>query len=200
VERLTDDTILADPIAQFDRWMKDAEEHANQRVPESCCLSTVGADGYPEGRVVLLKFYDASGFVFYTNLRSPKGRALVVTPRAALTFHWPSLKRQIRIQGEVEIVSDEEADEYFSTRPRGSKISAWASNQSEPIEDRATLEAKQAEMEKKYTGKVPRPPHWSGFRIKPRNIEFWQDCESRLHDRFHFVRDADDWNCARLSP
>ena len=200
MQRLTDATLLADPIAQFDQWMQDAEKHAKQRVPESCCLSTLGADGYPDGRMILLKFYDERGFVFYTNLRSPKGRSLIITPRAALTFHWPLLKRQIRILGDVEKVSDAEADDYFASRPRGSQISAWASNQSEPIENRAVLEASQAEMEARYSGKVPRPPHWSGFRLKPIRIEFWQDCDDRLHDRFQFVLDGGTWSAARLSP
>jgi pyridoxamine 5'-phosphate oxidase len=200
VERLTDDNLLADPIAQFDRWIKDAEEHAKQRVPESCCLSTLGVDGYPDGRVVLLKFYDERGFVFYTNFRSPKGQALAETPRAALTFHWPSLGRQIRVVGDVDTVPAEESDEYFATRPRGSKVSAWASDQSEPIADRAALEAKQEEMERKYPDRVPRPPHWGGYRLVPVRIEFWQDCEFRLHDRFQFVREGGDWSCSRLSP
>lgn len=200
MERLSDESLLADPIAQFGRWMKDAEEHANQRVPESCCLSTMGEDGYPDGRVVLLKFFDERGFVFYTNYRSPKGRSLEKTPRAALTFHWPALGRQIRVVGDVEKVPPEESDEYFSTRPRGSKISAWASDQSAPIEDRPALERKQAEMEAKFPDAVPRPPHWGGYRIEPRRIEFWQDCEFRLHDRFRFDRRGDEWSCARLSP
>ncbi|OIO07190.1 MAG: pyridoxamine 5'-phosphate oxidase [Elusimicrobia bacterium CG1_02_63_36] len=200
MERLTDESLLADPIAQFDRWMKDAEEHAKQRVPESCCLSTLGADGYPDGRIVLLKFYDARGFVFYTNYRSPKGRALDAAPRAGLTFHWPALGRQVRVVGDVVKVSSEESDAYFSTRPRGSKISAWASEQSAPVEDRPALERKHAEMEAKFQDPVPRPPHWGGYRIFPIRIEFWQDCEFRLHDRFEFVRDGADWNCSRLSP
>lgn len=200
MERLTDENLLADPVAQFDRWLKDAEEHGGQRVPESCCLSTQGVDGYPEGRIVLLKFYDARGFVFYTNMNSPKARALDAEPRAALTFHWPALKRQVRIVGDAAPVSAEEADAYFASRPRGSKISAWASAQSRPIENRAALLAAQARMEARYPDAVPRPPHWSGFRIRPLRIEFWQDCESRLHDRFLFAREGGDWSCARLSP
>lgn len=191
-----------DPLAQFDRWFGDARERAAVAMPEATCLSTVDDDGYPDARMVLLKARDARGFVFYTNLRSRKGRSLAERPRAALTFYWESLGRQIRIQGDVEPVSDEEADAYFRSRPEGSRIGAWASDQSRVLDSRATLESRVREVETRHAdGEVPRPPHWSGLRIVPTRIEFWQEGAYRLHDRFLYRRaDGGGWTVERLYP
>lgn len=202
LEPLSEETLRADPIEQFRDWFQAAQDDKEVLLPEACCLSTVGADGYPEGRMVLLKDVDARGFTFYTNMRSPKGRALAAAPRAALTFHWARLKRQVRAQGDVELVSAQEADAYFRQRPRSSQLAAWASEQSERLESRARLEERMAEMERRFAdGEVPRPPHWSGYRLLPRGVEFWQERPSRLHDRFLFQRGPDGrWFAARLFP
>lgn len=190
-----------DPIDQFDRWFRHARESSRLQMPEATCLSTVDEDGYPDGRVVLLKAYDARGFVFYTNLRSRKGRCLVARPRAALTFYWESLGRQVRVQGDVERVDAEEADAYFATRPLGSRLGAWASLQSEPLESRELLEARVRELESRYPdGEIPRPEHWSGLRVVPRRVEFWQEGSHRLHDRFLYVRAGGGWRVERLYP
>ena len=157
----------------------------------------------PSARMVLLKGFDAEGFVFFTNYESRKGRQVLAHPKAAMLFHWKSLRRQVRIEGEVTTVSDAEADAYFASRPRGSRIGAWASQQSRPLADRAALEAAYAEMDKEYPGEdIPRPPHWSGRRITPLRIEFWQDGDHRLHDRLVFKRlNAEvDWQVERLYP
>lgn len=193
--------LAADPLVQFDRWFEVAKQKSGQELSEACCLSSLDDDGYPDGRIVLLKARDATGFVFYTNLRSRKGRALLARPRAALTFHWEALARQVRVQGDVERVSDAEADAYFATRPRGSQLGAWASEQSTVIEGRETLLERVAELEARYRGvAVPRPPHWSGLRVLPRRVEFWQGMPDRLHDRFAYRRDASGWTVERLAP
>jgi pyridoxamine 5'-phosphate oxidase len=154
-----------------------------------------------EGRMVLLKGYDSEGFVFFTNYESRKGQQILAHPKAALLFHWKSLRRQVRIEGEVEKVSDAEADDYFATRARQSQIGAWASEQSRPLEGRFELEKRVALYAAKYAvGKVPRPPHWSGFRVVPRLIEFWQDGAFRLHDRLVYHRQGDAWRTERLFP
>ena len=194
--------LAADPIEQFGRWFAAAEADPRIVFAEAVCLSTLGPDDTPEGRMVLLKGFDERGFVFYTNLESDKGRSLDVHPRAGLTFYWQPLGRQVRIRGHVEAVSPEEADVYFGGRPRGSRIGAWASDQSRELESRAVLEARVAELEDRYAGRdVPRPPHWSGFRIVPDRIEFWQEGRARLHDRFAYSRDgAGAWARRRLHP
>jgi pyridoxamine 5'-phosphate oxidase len=190
-----------DPLVQFDRWFEVASAQAGVRMPEAACLSTVDDDGYPDGRIVLLKARDATGFVFYTNLRSAKGRALAARPRASLTFFWESLGRQVRVQGDVERVSDAEADAYFATRPRGSQIGAWASEQSSVLASRDVLLARVAEIEARHASAVPRPPHWSGLRIVPRRVEFWQGMPDRLHDRFVYRRvRGGAWTIERLAP
>ncbi len=190
----------ADPLEIFKSWLAEAES-AEPNDPTALSLSTVGEDGMPSSRMVLLKGYDARGFVFYTNYESRKGRQLLDHPKAAMLFHWKSLRRQVRIEGAVEQVSAAEADEYFASRPKQSQIGAWASDQSRPLEGRFELEKRVAKFAAKYgLGKVPRPPHWSGFRVVPRLIEFWQDGAFRLHDRLVYTRVGEDWTTERLFP
>jgi len=164
-------------------------------------LATVGADGRPSARVVLLKGFDQNGFVFYTNLESRKGRELAANPFAALCFHWPPLEQQVRVEGRVEKVSDAEADAYFATRPHGAQIGAWASRQSRVLAAREELEARVKAVEEKFAdGEVARPPFWSGFRVLPERIEFWQSRPSRLHDRTVYVRQNGAWVIEKLYP
>lgn len=190
-----------DPLKQFDRWFEVARVRSGVEMPEAACLSSVGDDGYPDGRVVLLKARDARGFVFYTNFRSAKGRSLEADPRASLTFYWENLARQVRVRGDVERVSDAEADEYFATRPRGSQIGAWASDQSAVLVSREALLEQAVEIKARYEGeRIPRPAHWGGLRIVPQGIEFWQGMPDRLHDRFVYLRVGDEWRIERLHP
>jgi pyridoxamine 5'-phosphate oxidase len=190
----------ADPIEAFKGWLEEAEAHEIND-PTGMALATVGEDGMPSVRMVLLKGVDERGFVFYTNFESRKGRHLLAHPQAALLFHWKSLRRQVRVEGEVQVVSDEEADAYFESRPRDSRIGAWASKQSRPLESRFELEKRVAEYGLKYAiGKVPRPPYWSGFRVVPRQIEFWKDGAFRLHDRLVYYREGASWRTERLYP
>lgn len=190
-----------DPLTCFAAWLAEAEA-SEPNDPNAMALATVDPDGQPSVRMVLLKGADAAGFVFYTNLNSRKGRALQGNPKAALLFHWKSRRRQVRIEGEVSPVSDEEADAYFASRARQSQIGAWASQQSQPLEDRYALEKAVARYAAKFgLGKVPRPPHWSGFRLAPQRIEFWQDGTFRLHDRALYQRRAEGgWDYTRLYP
>jgi pyridoxamine 5'-phosphate oxidase len=191
-----------DPLALFDAWF-EAAKTAEPNDPNGMSLATVDADGMPDVRMVLLKGVDARGFVFYTNTLSAKGLELAAQPKAALLFHWKSLRRQVRVRGPVEAVSAEEADAYFASRPRGSQIGAWASDQSRALPDRLALERRVAEFGLKFgIGKVPRPPHWSGYRVLPRTIEFWRDRPFRLHERLAYSREAEDaaWTVARLYP
>jgi len=197
----TDDfTEESEPFALFATWLKDAEA-SEINDPNAVALATVDADGLPNVRMVLLKGFDVRGFVFYTNFESQKGQEILGQKKAAMCFHWKSLRRQIRLRGEVEVVSDAEADEYYESRPLGSRIGAWASKQSRPLEGRFALEKAVAEYTAKYAiGNVPRPPHWSGFRIIPSSIEFWHDRKFRLHDRIEFRRDGDGWSKVRMYP
>ena len=189
-----------DPLETFAAWYEEAQG-SEPNDPNAMALATVGPDGMPSLRMVLLKDFDARGFVFYTNLGSRKGRQLETTAKAALCLHWKSLRRQVRVEGEVEPVSDAEADAYFDSRPRDSKIGAWASRQSEPLEGRFVLERRIAKYAAKFgVGSVPRPPFWSGFRIVPQRIEFWRDGAFRLHDRLVYHRSADGWTTERLFP
>ncbi|KAA0972477.1 pyridoxamine 5'-phosphate oxidase [Aureimonas fodinaquatilis] len=198
---LTRDELGQDPIVAFETWLKLARE-TELNDPTAMSLATVDSNGFPDIRVVLMKGFDERGFVFYTNFESAKGRELLENPVAALCFHWKSQRRQVRVRGTVEVVSDAEADEYYATRPRASRIGAWASDQSQPLADRAVFEQRISEYEQQFgTGDIPRPPRWSGFRIVPVEIEFWQDCSFRLHDRFRFTRDAaGNWQAQRLYP
>lgn len=196
------ETIPTDPMAAFDGWLQEAAQ-TEVNDPNAMSLATVAADGMPNARMVLLKGHDARGFVFYTNLESRKGHELAENAKAALCFHWKSLQRQVRVQGPISAVADDEADAYYRSRGRQSRIGAWASQQSRPLADRAELEAAYAEMDEKYPGEdIPRPPHWSGRRITPLRIEFWQDGAHRLHDRLVFKRDSADgaWQTERLYP
>ncbi|PYB77196.1 MULTISPECIES: pyridoxamine 5'-phosphate oxidase [Rhizobium] len=195
-----DFTEESEPFALFAAWLKDAEA-SEINDPNAVALATVDADGLPNVRMVLLKGFDSRGFVFYTNFESQKGQEILGQKKAAMCFHWKSLRRQIRLRGEVEVVSDAEADEYYQSRPLGSRIGAWASKQSRPLEGRFALEKAVAEYTAKYAlGNVPRPPHWSGFRIIPKSIEFWHDRKFRLHDRIEFRRDGDGWSKVRMYP
>ena len=190
----------ADPIAQFGIWFHEAVE-AEPNNPNAMTLATVSADGRPSTRMVLLKDHDAQGFVFYTNFNSQKGQELLANPNASLCFHWKSLGKQVRIEGPAGRVPDCEADAYYASRPRGSRIGAWASEQSQPVASRDVLEARVADLTAKFgADNIPRPPHWSGFRVVPDRIEFWTDRPDRLHDRQVFVRTADGWSEQRLQP
>lgn len=196
-----DFTESAEPFRLFAAWLEDAGR-SEPNDPNGVALATVDTDGMPDVRMVLLKGFDEQGFVFYTNFESAKGREILATMKAAMCFHWKSLRRQVRVRGPVEIVSDEEADAYFATRARGSRIGAWASKQSRPLESRFALEKAVAEYTARYAiGEIPRPAHWSGFRIVPQSIEFWHDRPFRLHDRVVFSRTADGgWEKDRLYP
>jgi len=188
------------PFELFDAWMAEARE-AEINDSNAMALATVGADGQPSIRMVLLKGHDERGFVFYTNLNSRKARDLIDRRKAALLFHWKSLRRQVRIEGSVSGVSQDEADAYFATRARDSQLGAWASDQSQPLPSREVFEAQFAEMEARFEGQeVPRPPHWSGFRVAPERIEFWHDRPHRLHERRLFTRDGDGWTEGLLYP
>ena len=189
VELLSEKNLLADPLAQYQAWMSDARRWAEMDYPEAAVLSTVSPDGLPEGRVVLVKSADERGFAFYTNMLSPKGLALKARPAAALTFYWPKLMRQVRVAGSVEMTTDAEADAYWATRPREARLGAVASDQSAALESRSQMEARVAELSARFgAGDVPRPRHWTGCRVVPRAVEFWQDGMHRLHDRFRFTR------------
>jgi pyridoxamine 5'-phosphate oxidase len=191
-----------DPLDLFAAWYAEAGK-SEPNDPSAMTLATVGADGMPSARMVLLKDYDASGFVFYTNYESRKGHQLLAHPKAALLFHWKSLRRQVRLEGAVTQTTPAEADAYFATRDRGSQIGAWASDQSRPLESRFALEKRVAEFTAKHMiGTVPRPAYWSGFRLQPLLIEFWQDGAFRLHDRLEYRRTspAEPWTTRTLYP
>jgi pyridoxamine 5'-phosphate oxidase len=191
-----------DPFGLFAQWFEAAKAQ-EPNDPNAMTLATVDAQGVPDARMVLLKDFDQHGFVFYTNTESAKGRQLAGHPHAALLFHWKSLRRQVRVRGSVARVSDAEADAYFATRARDSQIGAWASDQSRPMEGRLVLEKRAAELAVKFgLGKVPRPPHWTGYRVTPVRLEFWRDRPFRLHDRLVFERARPDaaWTRSRLFP
>lgn len=197
-----DFTEASEPFALFAAWMEEAKR-SEPNDPNAMALATAGADGFPDVRMVLLKGFDESGFVFFTNLESAKARELKERPQAALVFHWKSLRRQVRVRGAVTPVSDAEADAYFATRPRLAQIGAWASKQSSPLESRLAFEGAVARVTARYpVGTIPRPPFWSGFRVAPLAMEFWHDRPFRLHDRIAFTRRASNepWTKTRLYP
>lgn len=189
-----------DPHMLFDAWLAEAEQ-SEPNDPNAMTVATVGSDGMPSARMVLLKGHDARGFFFYTNRESRKAKELAGDAKAALLFHWKSLRRQVRIEGPVSLVSDAESDAYFATRGRDSRLGAWASEQSRPLDSRETFERRFEEMKARFDGgDVPRPPHWGGYRVAPQRIEFWQDRAHRLHERRLFVRNGEGWREGLLYP
>jgi pyridoxamine 5'-phosphate oxidase len=197
---LSETDVAPDPIRQFQSWFDEAMQ-AKLPEPNAMTLATVGADGQPSARIVLLKGMDADGFTFFTNYESRKGVDLLANPRAALLFHWVQLERQIRVEGIVEKVEDAESDAYYASRPLGSRLGAWASEQSREVAGRDVIEAREADFRSKFGENPPRPPHWGGYRLKPTWIEFWQGRPSRLHDRIAYRQNADgNWQIVRLSP
>jgi pyridoxamine 5'-phosphate oxidase len=197
---LTESDVASDPVEQFRRWFDEALE-ADLHEPNAFVLATATRDGLPSARVVLLKGLDERGFVFYTNYEGRKGRELEENPRAALLFYWGELERQVRVEGTVSRTSEEESDAYYASRPRGSRLGAWASEQSRVVEGREFLEDRIGDLEAEYEGReVPRPAFWGGYRVEPEAVEFWQGRENRLHDRIVYRREDGGWKTERLQP
>ena len=192
--------LAEDPVDQFRTWFRRARS-SRETLPEAATLATVSRSGQPSARVILLKGFDASGFVFYTNYRSRKAIDLAANPRAALVFHWKGLERQVRIEGRVRAISPAESDAYFATRPRGSQLGAWASPQSAVVPSGRVLERRFAAAARRFRGDVPRPTHWGGYRLRPSAVEFWQGRADRMHDRFVYRRTGGGkWTVSRLAP
>jgi pyridoxamine 5'-phosphate oxidase len=196
---LSEADVDPDPFIQFRRWF-DAAYMAALPEPNAMTLATASADGKPSARIVLLKGFDERGFAFFTNYQSRKGRELATNPHAALVFFWPQLERQIRIEGRVATVTEQESDAYFSSRPLGSRLGAWASPQSQVIAGREVLDQRLQEVIKQFEGNVSRPPHWGGYRLEPHAMEFWQGRPSRLHDRLRYRKHDGEWVIERLAP
>jgi pyridoxamine 5'-phosphate oxidase len=198
---LTKNNVDANPVRQFQKWYDEVRASGvSEQDAISMTLGTAAKDGRPATRIVLLKSVDDNGFVFYTNYQSRKGRELDENPRACLLFYWPQVWRQVRIEGTVERVSEEESERYFQSRPLGSKLGAWASDQSEVIDNRETLEERFVELQRRFGENVPRPTHWGGYRLKPNAIEFWQGRDNRLHDRLRYRLQDGVWVIERLGP
>jgi pyridoxamine 5'-phosphate oxidase len=196
---LTEADLLDDPLALLRRWYAEAQAAAPRA--DAMTLATATPDGHPSARIVLLKGIEDDGVTFFTNYESRKGGELEANPHAALVLLWPAIDRQVRLAGAVRRLSAQESDAYFATRPRGSQLGAWASQQSRPLRDRAQLDERFAQAEARYAGRpVPRPPHWGGFKLVPQEVEFWQARPNRLHDRFAYVRDPGGWTRTRLAP
>ncbi len=196
---LREDNLAANPVEQLQRWLQDAYNAAVLE-PNAMCLCTV-LDGQPSARIVLLRGLDERGLVFYTSYFSRKGREIGENPRVAAVFYWPLLERQVRVEGRVDQVPEDESDAYFAGRPRGHQISAWASEQSEPVESREVLDQRMEDYSERFDGEdIPRPHSWGGFVIRPDRFEFWQGRPNRMHDRLEFVRDAGSWRMRRLQP
>jgi pyridoxamine 5'-phosphate oxidase len=200
LQSLLESDVHPDPFIQFGTWF-DAAVAAQLPEPNAMTLATATPDGIPSARIVLLKDFDDRGFVLFTNYESHKGQELEANPHAALVFLWTELERQVRIQGTVERISEEQSDGYYYSRPPGSRLGAWASNQSQVVTDREVLESRLAELKEQYPdGDITRPPHWGGYRVKPTMIEFWQGRSSRLHDRLRYRKGETGWTIDRLSP
>ena len=199
-QSLDEASVAHDPIAQFGEWYERALS-VEKPLPHAAALATASRSGRPSARMVLLKSFDARGFVFFTNYRSRKGQELSRNARATLLFYWGSLERQVRVEGRITKVSRRESEDYFATRPRGSQLSAWASPQSETVPSRNALEQSMEELARRYPDQVPRPPHWGGYRLAPEAIEFWQGREDRLHDRILYRRSRGGrWIIQRVAP
>lgn len=196
------DSLPDDPYRLFTKWLDEATRRESIRYARAMCLSTVASDGFPEGRIVMLHDVNPSGFAFFTDRRSKTGQALAHRPQAALTFYWDPLERQVRVQGSVEVASEQDADAFFAERPRRSKVTAWASTQSEPVARRADLEAALEAADTRFAENddIPRPPYWQAYRLAPRSIEFWQARARRLHDRIEYRPEGDAWTTQRLAP
>jgi pyridoxamine 5'-phosphate oxidase len=199
--RLEESQLKENPMLLFEEWFELAENDPQIEEANAMTLSTLGADGYPKGRVVLLKGYDHRGFIFYTNYNSEKGKAIAAHPQVGLSFFWPSQQRQIHIVGQATQLDEKESDAYFQSRPRGSQLGAWVSPQSQTIQNRMVLESKLNDLEAHYDGKpIPKPTHWGGYVVAPSSIEFWQGRPNRLHDRIRFYQSDSQWHYERLAP
>ena len=198
---LLEGSISNDPFELFEQWFNETEADGGSGEVNAMTMATIGLDGFPKSRVVLLKSYSSDGFVFYTNFNSEKGKAIAQNPHVCLSFFWPSTERQVIIKGLVEKVDEKTATKYYHSRPRGSQLGAWASPQSTEIASREVLENNLAEFEEKYEGQeVPKPSHWGGYIVKPVSMEFWQGRQNRLHDRIAYVKEDAKWNSKRLAP